>query len=134
MKLPNSKMITGIVENWTQAGNSGDPLMWGIMLKLKIDGISAKKTKRIGDRLREITPSIEGIYPQCMIFLKELEGNARVFEIRVRVQNLDAYYKVQETLNLKMLELMEEEGIPGLNVQLRTDPDSYNQLVNAEKN
>lgn len=134
MKLPNSKMITGIVENWTQAGNSGDPLMWGIMLKLKIDGISAKKTKRIGDRLREIVPSIEGVYPQCMVFLKELEGNARVFEIRLRVQDLDSYYKVQETLNIKMLELIEEEGIPGLNVQLRTDPDSYNQLVNAEKN
>lgn len=134
MKLPNSKMITGIVENWTQAGNSGDPLMWGILLKLKIDGISAKKTKRIADRLREIVPSIEGVYPQCMVFLKELEGNARVFEIRLRVQDLDSYYKVQETLNIKMLELIEEEGIPSLNVQLRTDPESYNQLVNAEKN
>ncbi|MDB9520256.1 mechanosensitive ion channel [Roseofilum reptotaenium CS-1145] len=134
VKIPNSKMISGIVENWTQVGSSGNPLMWGILLKLRVDGICAKKTQRICERLREIAPSIEGVHPKCTVFLKEIDGNARVFDIRVKVQDLDSYYNIQESLNIRILELIEEEKIPSLNVQLRTDPESYNKLVNSENN
>jgi MscS family membrane protein len=39
-KIPNSKMITGIVENWSP--NPGSEESFGINLTLKIDSISAK--------------------------------------------------------------------------------------------
>ena len=44
-KIPNSKMITGIVENWSQ--NPGSENSFGINLTLKIDSISAGKTAKI---------------------------------------------------------------------------------------
>lgn len=59
IKMPNSKMITGIVENWSQ--NPGDELKWGLSSTLRIDNISAAQTSRICDGIGDILPSIPGM-------------------------------------------------------------------------
>lgn len=51
-KMPNSKMISGIVANWSQ--NAEEEVRWGINLHLKIDGISAQQTSRICDGIAEL--------------------------------------------------------------------------------
>ena len=52
LKLPNSKMITGIVENWSQ--NRGNGTEWGIQTTLKIDNISAQMVGKICDAIQEL--------------------------------------------------------------------------------
>lgn len=79
MKMPNSKMISGIVENWSQ--NPGKELKWGLNLILNIDGISAKQTARICDSIQEMPKYISGMYPLCTVRFKKIEKNARVIEV-----------------------------------------------------
>ena len=47
-KVPNSRMINGGFENWSQ--NQGEQSEWGMVVKLKIDFISAEQTDRIIDK------------------------------------------------------------------------------------
>ncbi|NEP48744.1 MAG: mechanosensitive ion channel, partial [Moorea sp. SIO3C2] len=61
-KVPNSKMIAGVVENWSH--NTGKTFKWGINKTLKIDGISADKTTRICQDIKEIIPTIDGLHKQ----------------------------------------------------------------------
>ncbi|NEU75053.1 mechanosensitive ion channel [Hassallia byssoidea VB512170] len=56
-KVPNSKMINGVVENWFQPIGNDNSI--GINLTLKIDGISAEKTEKFCIGLREIPKSID---------------------------------------------------------------------------
>jgi MscS family membrane protein len=88
-KIPNSKMITVIVENWSQ--NPGTEQSFGINLILKIDGISAEKTAKICESLRELPKSINSLHDEGLIWLDRLEQNARVINIRVFSNNIDFY-------------------------------------------
>ena len=88
-KIPNSKMITGIVENWSQ--NPGSEQSFGINLILMIDGISAGKTAIICESLRELPKSINSLHDEGLIWLNGLEQNARVINIRVFSNNIDFY-------------------------------------------
>jgi MscS family membrane protein len=126
-KIPNSKMITGIVENWSQ--NPGSEQSFGINLILKLDGISAEKTAIICDSLRELPKSINSLHDQGLIWLDRLEQNARVINIRVFSNNIDFYENSCEQLNIDILSLLEKEGIDTLHLEFRTYLGSYNPTL-----
>ena len=125
LKMPNSKMIGGIVENWSQ--NPGSELKWGINLQLKIDGISSKKTARICDTIKEATQSIEGLSKEVIVRFSNIENNARVIKIVVFVNDENLYFDAEKNLNLAILEILENEGIDFLYVDLRTEPEKFKQ-------
>ncbi|NET57384.1 MAG: mechanosensitive ion channel [Symploca sp. SIO2E6] len=119
-KLPNSQMISGIFSNWSD--KTGDTVQWGINLTLKIDGISAKQTRKICQIIKEKVASIEGLNKEkILVVFSSLEQNARVIKIRVFVIEPTLYYDVQSNLNLVILEILEEEEINQLHVLLRKE-------------
>ncbi len=117
-KIPNSRMINGIVENWSQSPGSQES--FGINLSLKIDGISAEKTAIICESLRNLPKSINSLHDHTLIWLDRLEQNVRVINIRVFSNNLDLYENACEQLNIDILSLLEKEGINTLHVEFRT--------------
>lgn len=129
MKMPNSRMISGIVENWSQ--NPGEELKWGLNLILKIDGISAKQTARICDAIQQMPTSIPGLSPKCTVRFKNIEKNARVIELMAFVNDDNLYFDAERNLNLAILELLEQEGIDSLYVELRTEPEKYKPMLNS---
>lgn len=133
IKMPNSKMISGIVENWSQ--NPGNELKWGINLNLKIDGISAQQTANICAALEEMPKFINGMSPSCTVRFKKIEQNARVIEIMAFVNDDNLYFDAEKNLNLAILQLLEKEGIDFLSVELRTEPQKFKQQTqNAVNN
>ena len=132
VKMPNSRMITGIVENWSQ--NPGEELKWGISLTLKIDSISAKQTARICDAIQEMSASIKGLSKEMIVRFSHVENNARVIKIVAFVNDDNLYFDAEKNLNLAILELLEKEGIDFLYVDLRTDPENYKQSQKAANN
>lgn len=132
VKMPNSKMITGIVENWSQ--NPGDELKWGISLTLKIDNISAKQTARICDAIREMPSSINGFSKEIIVRFSKIEENARVINIVAFVNDENLYFDAEKNLNLAILELLEQEGIDFLYVELETTPEKHKQIQKAANN
>ena len=110
-KIPNSKMITGILENHSQ--NFGTEQLLSINLTLQIDDISAAKTMAICEGLRQIPQSIDILKNDCAIRFTEIKQNARVLKIQVfaKTNNLAVYSAAREEFNLKVLQLMEKEDI-----------------------
>lgn len=123
LKMPNSRMISGIVENWTQ--NPGEELKWGINLILKIDNISAQQTAKICDAIQEMPKSILGFSPICTVRFKKIEQNARVIEVIAFVNDDNLYFEAEKNLNLAILELLEREKIDFLYIDLETTPEKY---------
>jgi MscS family membrane protein len=132
LKMPNSKMISGIVENWSQ--NPGKELKWGVSLTLKIDGISAKQTAAICDSIREIPSFVNGLAKEIIVRFSKIENNARVIKVVAFVNDENLYFEAEKNLNLAILELLEQEGIDFLYVELRTDPEKYSTSRNAINN
>jgi len=132
VKMPNSKMITGIVENWSQ--NPGDELKWGISLILKIDNISAKQTARICEAIQKMPSHIKGLSKEIIVRFTKIENNARVINVVTFVNDDNLYFDAERDLNIAILELLEKEGIDFLYVDLRTDPEKYKQSQKAFNN
>ncbi len=132
VKMPNSRMIGGIVENWSQ--NPGKELKWGLNVVLHIENISAQQTARICEKLQKIPPTIAGFSESCTVRFKKIELNARIIEIMAFVNDDNLYFTAEKELNLAILELLEQEGIDFLSVQLMTDPGTYKHLQQAAKN
>jgi len=122
-KIPNSKMITGIVENWSQ--NPGSEESFGINLTLKIDSISAEKTSLICEAIQKVPSSIDSLHERCFVWLDRLEQNARIINIRAFNNNLDLYFDACQELNLAILALLEKEGIDALHLEFRTYLETY---------
>jgi MscS family membrane protein len=122
-KIPNSKMITGILENWSQ--NPGSEESFGINLTLQIDSISAEKTAIICEAVQKLPSSIDSLYERCFVWLDRLEENARIINIRAFNNNLDLYFNACHELNLAILALLEKEGIDTLHLEFRTYLESY---------
>ena len=131
-KMPNSKMISGVVANWSQ--NVGEETRWGINLHLQIDGISAQQTSRICDEIAAIPASIPGCYSKCLVRFKKIEQNARIIEIRAYVNDISLYFAAEKKLNLGILELLERENIDSLYIKLETDPEQNKRLQQSENN
>ncbi|MBC1239145.1 mechanosensitive ion channel domain-containing protein [Nostoc sp. 2RC] len=132
VKMPNSRMITGIVENWSQ--NPGEELKWGISLTLKIDNISAQQTAKICNAIRETPSYIQGLSQEIIVRFSRIENNARVINIVAFVNDDKLYYDAEKNLNLAILEILEKESIDFLYVDLRTDPEKYKQNQLAANN
>ncbi|NEO71351.1 mechanosensitive ion channel domain-containing protein [Moorena sp. SIO3H5] len=126
-KVPNSKMIAGVVENWSQ--KTCNTFEWGINLTLKIDGISAQKTSQICKSIEEKVTYIDGLHEQKkLVLFSHIEENARVIIIRVFVTDPNLYFAAQQTLNLALLEILEKEEIDHLHVDLQKQLQDYKQL------
>ncbi|KAB8334543.1 mechanosensitive ion channel [Scytonema tolypothrichoides VB-61278] len=132
LKMPNSKMISGIVENWSQ--NPGNELKWGLSLTLKIDNISAKQTAKICDAIRESSLSINGLSKEIIVRFSQIENNARVIQIITFVNDENLYFDAERNLNLAILELLEQEGIDFLYVKIETSPEKHKQIQKAANN
>lgn len=134
VKMPNSKMITGIVENWSQ--NPGDELKWGLNLILKIDGISAQQTARICDAIQELPKSLAGFSPNCTVRFKKIEQNARIIEVMAYVNDDNLYFEAEKQLNLAVLEVFEREGLDFLTVEveMHTVPERFQKSHKAAHN
>jgi len=113
LKMPNSRMISGIVDNWSQ--DKGDELEWGIMLDVKIDSISANQTARIIKELEEKIKQIKGLAPNSVLvrFVK-IEGNARVLQVKAKNNDGWLYYDAEKDMNIAILEVAEAHGIQNL--------------------
>ncbi|MDF5718594.1 MAG: mechanosensitive ion channel [Rhizonema sp. NSF051] len=111
-KLPNSKMINGVVENWFQAVGNDNSI--GINLTLKIDGISAEQTEKICVALREIPKSIDILTEKFFVYFSEINQNSRIIKIRVYANtngNSQLYFDTIEKLNLAILNQLEKQQI-----------------------
>ncbi|NEO36953.1 MAG: mechanosensitive ion channel [Moorea sp. SIOASIH] len=126
-KVPNSKMIAGVVENWSR--KTGKTLEWGINFNLKIDGISAEQTLRICQAIKETITTIDGLHKQKMVVLfSHIEENARVIMIRVFVIEPDLYVDALQDLNIAILEILEKEEIDHLHIELEKQLEDYKQM------
>ncbi|NEO88072.1 MAG: mechanosensitive ion channel [Spirulina sp. SIO3F2] len=130
-KVPNSKMISGIFQNWSQ--DAGDEEVWGIPITLKIDGISAQQAASVCEGLKSIHQSLEGVKDKHLIRFKGLEQNARVFEFRLYTQ-LSSFFRIEREAHIAILAMLEEKGINTLYVELRTDPERYQQQLKGLEN
>ncbi|HEY9668071.1 MAG TPA: mechanosensitive ion channel domain-containing protein [Coleofasciculaceae cyanobacterium] len=131
-KIPNSRMITGIVENRSQ--NPSDSPSFGINLTLKIDGISASKTAAICNELRTLPNFIDTLHERIIVWFDCIQGNARVIKIRAFVNGYNQWFYTVDQLNLVILELLEKEGIDMLDVNLMTSPERYKKNQKAINN
>jgi len=132
IKMPNSKMISGVVENWSQ--NPGDDLKWGMTFTLKIDSISSRQTSKICDAIEEMLNHVNGILKSTTVRFVKIQDNARVIEIAVFVNDANLYYDVERKINLGVLEILEKEGIDSLSVLMNTDPETHQQRLQAANN
>lgn len=133
VKMPNSRMVTGIVDNWSQ---DKDPNVqeWGFTETLKIDGITADQVERIMAGIDEIFKSIDGFYPNYSLLFSGLEGNARVIKY-ISYITPDRYFSAAREFRLSVMRLMEKEGILAQNVYIITDQETYLQNIKmASKN
>ncbi|GAB4531825.1 MAG: mechanosensitive ion channel family protein [Pleurocapsa sp.] len=110
-KIPNSKMITGVLENWSH--NYRNENLLAINLTIKIDDITAAQTITICEELRRIPQAIEILSESCKVRFSEIEQNARVIMIQafVKTNDIGVYNAAKEQFNLAILKLMEQEGI-----------------------
>lgn len=130
-KIPNSKMISGILQNWSQ--NAGEEEIWGIPITLKIDCISAAQSAQICEGLRDIHNSLDGVKEEVLIRFKGIEGNARVFEFRLFTE-FKSFFRIEREAHLAILAMLEAANIKTLNVELKTEPDSYYELLRPTNN
>ncbi|NES77806.1 MULTISPECIES: mechanosensitive ion channel family protein [unclassified Okeania] len=131
IKMPNSRMVGGIVDNWSQ--NRADVEEWGITGTLKIDGITADQAETIMAGLDEIFKSMEGILEHYIMF-NGVEGNARIIKY-VSYHPPAGYSRAAREFHLKVMRLMEKEGIAAQNVYIITDTETYaKNMKMASKN
>lgn len=142
VKVPNSEMVTAKIENWSQ--NIGDhkehkhkyegesTLEWGFQIDFEVDGISADKSIKLCDALEEMVKTdVRGISKRSNVRFKNIQGNARVFQVRVRINDASSYFAAEKDVNLGILRVLEKEGIDTLSVLLRTDPQSFREGMKA---
>lgn len=130
-KIPNSQMITGIFQNWSQ--DAGEEEVWGIPITLKIDGITSQQAARICDGLKDVHESLEGVKEKVLIRFKGLEENSRVFEFRLYTV-LSSFFRIEREAHIAILAMLEKEGIDSLYVRLETTPEEYQQQMKALNN
>jgi len=111
IKLPNSKMITGIVENWSQNPDEQDLI--GIDITLQIDDISSAQTDRICNTIRRFPQEIEHLSDRFTVWFSGINQNARVIKIQAfaETDNIKSYRAIWSEINLNILQVMEQEGI-----------------------
>ena len=131
IRIPNSKMIGGIVINLSQNGEDKVVLM-GIITTVAIDGISSRKTASICKLFREIPKSLGTLHDDiCLVIFKGIKGNSRVIELRVFANKASSrvYWDALTHINLEILAILEREGIGMLEVEIRSNLENYQQSL-----
>ncbi|MDJ0515023.1 MAG: mechanosensitive ion channel [Trichodesmium sp. MO_231.B1] len=132
VKMPNYRMVSGIVDNWSQ--DKADVEEWGLTETLKIDGITADQVEKILAGIDAIFKSIDGFYPNYSIIFKGIEGNARVIKY-ISYITPARYFPAGREFRLSLMRLMEKEGILAQNVYVITDQETYSKNIKmASKN
>jgi MscS family membrane protein len=109
VKMPNSKMISGIVENWSQ--NYNKEVRLGIDITVKLDSTSAEQAKIICDRIQEVPKTLPGFYALCRVRFSQIELNLRTIEVLAFVKEEKMYFKAERQLNLAILKILEDAGV-----------------------
>jgi MscS family membrane protein len=111
VKIPNSKMITGIVENWSQ--NPDEQELLGIEITLQIDDLTSVQTERICNTLRCFPQEIDHLSDRITVWFSGLNQNARMIKIQAfaEANDLKVYRAILSAINLNILRVMEQEGI-----------------------
>ncbi|NEQ36892.1 MAG: mechanosensitive ion channel family protein [Okeania sp. SIO3I5] len=132
IKMPNSRMVASVVDNWSQ--HRGDVEEWGITGILKIDGITADQVERIMAGIDEIFKSM-GTFLEHYVYLFPIEGNARVIKY-VSYHPPAGYTPANDKFHLSLMRLLEKEGIAANNVYIISDQDTYakNMKIDISKN
>jgi MscS family membrane protein len=123
LKIPNSKMISGIVNNWSQY--DGQEQKCGINLVLSIDHVSSAQMTRICSELKKLPSTLDEVHPFCNIRFSKIEQNARTIEITVFAKDRASYFNAETQVNIAILELLERQNIDFLSVHLNTELDKY---------
>ncbi|MGD1701897.1 mechanosensitive ion channel family protein [Dapis sp. BLCC M229] len=132
IKMPNSRMVSGIVDNWSQ--NIADNEEWGLTETLKIDGITADQVEIIIAGIDTIFKSIDGFYSNYCIIFNGIEGNSRVIKY-ISYITPARYFSAAREFHLSVMRLMEKEGILAQNVYIITDQETYSKNMKmASKN
>ncbi len=124
VKMPNSKMIAGIVENWSQ--NYSKEVRLGINLAIKLDSISARQAARICDAIQEIPKTLPGFYDPCRVRFSKIELNMRTIEVLAFVKEEKIYFKAERQLNLAILDILEHEGVNPFYAPLPIEEEQVN--------
>lgn len=131
IKMPNSRMVGGIVDNWSQ--NRADVDEWGITGTLKLDGITVDQVERVMAGLDEIFKSIEGFLEHYVMYLG-IEGHTRKIKY-VSYHTPAGYGRAADEFNLSVMRLLEKEGIYTHDIYVITDEDTFSKnLKMASKN
>ena len=111
IKVPNSKMITGIVENWSQ--NPDEEELLGIDITLQVDDITSAQTDRICNTMRRFPQDIEHLSDRFTVWFSGINQNARIIKIQAfaKTNNINSYRAIWSEINLNILQVMEQEGI-----------------------
>lgn len=111
LKVPNSKMITGIVENWSQ--NPDEEELLGIDITLQVDDITSAQTDRICNTMRRFPQDIEHLSDRFTVWFSGINQNARIIKIQAfaKTNNINSYRAIWSEINLNILQVMEQEGI-----------------------
>ncbi|MEL6912646.1 MAG: mechanosensitive ion channel domain-containing protein [Cyanobacteria bacterium J06648_1] len=111
IKVPNSKMITGIVENWSQ--NPEEEELLGIDITLQVDDITSAQTDRICNTMRRFPQDIEHLSDRFTVWFSGINQNARIIKIQAfaETNNIKSYRAIWSEINLNILQVMEQEGI-----------------------
>jgi MscS family membrane protein len=111
VKIPNSKMITGIVENWSQ--NPDEQELLGIEITLQIDDLTSIQTERICNTLRCFPQEIDQLSDRLTVWFSGINQNSRMIKIQAfaEANNLKIYRAILSEINLNILRVMEQEGI-----------------------
>lgn len=111
IKIPNSKMITGIVENWSQ--NPDEEELLGMEITLQIDDLTSVQTERICNSLRRFPQEIEHLSDRLTVWFSGINQNSRMIKIQAfaEADNLKIYRAILSEINLNILRIMEQEEI-----------------------
>jgi len=111
VKIPNSKMITGIVENWSQ--NPDEQELLGIEITLQIDDLTSVQTERICNTLRRFPQEIDHLSDRLTVWFSGINQNSRMIKIQAfaEANNLKIYRAIVSEINLNILRVMEQEEI-----------------------
>jgi MscS family membrane protein len=131
LKIPNSRMISGIVHNWSQY--NGQEQKHGINLYLTIDHLSSIQMTKICSELKIIPSTLDGVHPFCNIRFSKMEQNARTIQITAFTKDRSNYFNAETQLNIAILQLLERENIDFLSVQLTMELDRYKVMESIDR-
>ncbi len=123
LKIPNSRMISGIVNNWSQ--HHGQEQKCGINLYLTIDHLSSVQMTKLCSELKLIPSTLDEVHSFCNVRFSKIEQNGRTIQITAFAKDRGSYFNAETQLNIAILQLLERENIDFLSVNLSMELDKY---------